>query len=55
VPGERDERRSLGDVADDPDPFEAEPVGDRLARALQNRARAELTAGQRSRERVESF
>jgi hypothetical protein len=53
VAGERNQRRRLGDVADDPDPLEAETVGDRGAGTFKDGARAELTACQRASQRVQ--
>jgi hypothetical protein len=51
--GERHQRRRLGDIADDPDPLEAETVGDRGAGTLEDGTRAELTACQRASQRVQ--
>jgi hypothetical protein len=55
VPGERHERRGLRHVADDPDALERETVRDRGAGALEDRAGAELAAGERTGENVERF
>jgi len=55
VAGERHERRGLRHVTDDADTLEAEAVGDGGARALEHGARAELTAGERTGERVQRF
>ena len=52
---ERDQRRRLGDVADDPDPFECEAGGDRCARTLEHGARPELASRQRPRKQVEGL
>ena len=53
VPGERDERRGLGHVADDADALEGEAVRDRRARALEDRACPKLPAGQCARQRMQ--
>jgi len=53
VPGERDERRRLGNVTDDADALEAEPVGDRRAGALEDGAGPKLSAGERACQRME--
>ena len=50
--GERHERRRLRDVAHDADALEGEAVRNRLARALEHRARAELATRERAGERV---
>jgi len=55
VRGERDEHRRLWDIADDADPFEAEPVRNGGAGPLQDRTRAELSPGQCPGQFVECF
>ena len=52
---EWDERRRLGDVADDSDPFEREAAGDCGARTLEHRSRAELPSRQRACQNMEGL
>ena len=55
VPRERDDRRGLRDITDDPDPLEPEAACNSGARTLEHCTRPELSSRQRARQYVEGL